>query len=126
MSLFRFSFASVWSGFHAPTLFAALFAYDGFDYPIGSLEGHNGGFGWQLGANGAWNDLESTSPSVSAGSKSYTDAGGHQLVTSDNRAAFPRMTTQDPGRTVFSTRRRLLLSWLLQMGDLARTVPRFG
>jgi hypothetical protein len=54
---------------------ATLIAYEGFDYDAGSLDGQNGGSGW----DGAWGSGDWT---VSATGLSYTDSQGTSLVTS--------------------------------------------
>jgi hypothetical protein len=64
-----------------PSARGEVLAYEGFDYPVGSLSGANGGYGW----DGAWavaNDVV-----VVAGSLNYNDGvnnlptvGGHALV----------------------------------------------
>ena len=75
---------------------AAPFAYDGFDYSSGNLDGKNGGYGWQAGSAGAWDNQTATSVVVSPGSMSYTDSTGNSLVTSGGKVAF----TQDSMRGV--------------------------
>jgi hypothetical protein len=56
---------------------AVLLVYEGFDYPVGSLNGQNGG----LGFSNAW-----AAGSVVAGSLSYTDGNSDELPTTGNRA----------------------------------------
>ncbi len=62
---------------------AALLAYEGFDYAVGSVVGQNGGSGfanaWQPNGSGAGSIHD-----VVTGSLSYTDSLGNQLVTSGN------------------------------------------
>ena len=62
---------------------ATLFAYEGFDYPIGAdgLANQNGGTGFTTTWDDVANDGEILAPALS-----YTDGGGRTLITSGNMA----------------------------------------
>ena len=62
---------------------AALYVYEGFDYPIAAdgLAAQNGGIGF----SGAWDDVTNDGEIV-APSLSYTDGGGRILTTTGNMA----------------------------------------
>jgi hypothetical protein len=71
---------------------AALLVYEGFDYDPGTLRGNDGG-GGLIGWGGPWvrqdNTTAGVAATVTAGSMSYTDAGGNSLATSGNKASVP-------------------------------------
>ncbi|MCA9259198.1 MAG: hypothetical protein KDA61_08360 [Planctomycetales bacterium] len=62
---------------------AALLAYEGFDYPAGSLVGLNGGSGFA----GAWDEVQGSNldTDVEAGSLQYTDSLGNALLTTGGK-----------------------------------------
>lgn len=87
---------------------AALVAYDGFDYPANTLlvsggVGLNGGMGWA----DAWDEAQAASNSTvtEAGSLAYTDALGNILTTSGGKLLNTGIDGQSqPGRTLAGRR----------------------
>src|SRR5688572_13122934 len=71
------------------TSHAALYAYEGFDYPIAAngLGGQNGGTGFTTTWDNVANDGEILAPTLS-----FTDGGGRTLITSGNMAQMDGST----------------------------------
>ena len=99
--------------------------FDDFNYPIGPLDGQNGGTGWA----GAWNGIPQYS--VASGSLSYCDATGC-LQQSGNRAQFipSNLAGTNSLRTISSLGSNGSTFWLSFLisfdGTLAQNTARYS
>lgn len=68
---------------------AALVAYDGFDYPAGTIVGDNGGTGW----SGAWANGTGGVASLSANSTDNSLSFSQSLITDGSKYLFSSINT---------------------------------
>jgi hypothetical protein len=105
---------------------AAVLAYEGFEYPAGTLlisggTGLNGGMGWA----GPWDETQAASFSTAtqAGSLAYTDGLGNVLQTTGGKLLNTGVDgTSQPGRTLAARRESPALgntvtTWLSFLGQ---------
>lgn len=88
---------------------AVLIAYEGFDYPAGTITGANGGTGW----TGSWAELEITTPGAT-----YSDltVSGNKFNKTSTTAAFDKFRTL---ATTLGTTDETV--WFSFIGDLDST-----